>query len=73
MAGEEEISSLYHTTFASYLEAFFRMVGSLINRLAHIDGPTIVRAAALLADPFAAKRDQTWTTSVFAAHQSKLP
>ena len=48
------------------------MAGPLIDRLAHIGGPTTARAAALMADPLATKRDHTWATCVFAAHQAAL-
>ena len=72
VAGGAGLSSLCRTTSASYLGAFFRVVGPLIGRLVHMGGPTTARAAALLADPLAAKRDQTWTTSVFAANHVAL-
>ena len=66
VAGGAGLSSLSRMASASYLGAFFRVAGPFLDRLAHMGGNTTARVAALLADPPAAKMDQSRATSVHA-------
>ncbi len=66
VAGGAGLSSLSRMASASYLGAFFRVAGPFLDRLAHMGGNTTARVATLLADPPAAKMDQSRATSVHA-------
>ena len=72
VAGGARLSSLSRMASASYLGAFFRIAGTLINRLKLMGGNTTARAASLLADPPAARLDHSWIASVYAAQREAL-
>jgi hypothetical protein len=73
VAGGARLPSLSQTTISSYLGAFFRVVGPLIERLSHMGGTIFARATILLEDPAATTNGgHGWATSVLFAHSAIL-
>ncbi len=65
VAGGAGLPSLYRTALASYLGAFFRVVGPFIHRRVQMGGTTTVRVAAFLEDPDApADQGHRWALRV---------
>ncbi len=70
VAGGAGLPPLQRTASASYLGAFFRVVGPLIHRLVQMRGPTTSRVDALLEDPETSKvLGHDWAINISSAHQ----
>ena len=72
VAGGAGLPFLLRTKSASYLWAFFRVAGPLIDRLAQMGGTTIARAVALIKNPEAAAWGHAWAAIMYSAHQAAL-
>ena len=72
VAGGAGLPSLSRTAFVNYLGAFFSVSRPFIDRLSHMGGTYIARAALLLEDPIAPNAGRGWAASIHSAHQAAL-